>query len=139
MKTISVKRRLAHPPELVWAALTDGEQIEKWLMPNDFRPEIGHKFEFRSKPAPGFDGIVECEVIALEPQQRMVISWFGGGIDSTVTFSLTPLGTGTELLLVQEGFKISNIIPRLILGMGWKSIIGKKLPAVLDDMTLEAA
>lgn len=139
MKTIRMKRRLAHPPERVWLALTDGRQMEKWLMPNDFRPEVGHCFQFRAKPAPGFDGIVDCKVLALEPEKRLAISWRGGGIDTIVTFLLSPLDTGTELTLVQEGFKISNIIPRIILGQGWKSIIGKKLPAVLDTMTMEAA
>jgi len=34
-----------------------------WLMPNDFQPRLGHKFQFRTKPAPGFDGIVNCEVV----------------------------------------------------------------------------
>ena len=139
MKTIHVKRRLAHPPELVWAALTDGQQIEKWLMPNDFKPEVGHRFQFRAKPAPGFDGIVDCEVLALEPQRKLVISWRGGGIDTTVTFLLSPVEAGTELSLVQEGFKVSNIIPWIILGQGWKSIVGKKLPSVLDSMAREAA
>lgn len=139
MKTIRVKRRLAHPPEMVWAALTDGGQLEKWLMANDFRPEVGHRFQFKSKPAPGFDGIVDCEVLALEPERRMAISWKGGGIDTTVTFLLTPAETGTELVLLQEGFKVSDILPRIILGQGWKSLIAKKLPAALDALRKEAA
>lgn len=137
MKTIRVTRRLAYPQEMVWAALTDSRHIEKWLMPNDFQPEIGHQFQFRMKPAPGFDGIVDCEVLELEPQSRVAFSWKGGGIDTKVTILLSQLETGTELQLVQQGFKVSNIIPRIILGQGWKTIIGKKLPAAIDGMAME--
>lgn len=138
MKTIRVTRRLAYPQEMVWAALTDSGQIEKWLMPNDFRPEVGRRFQFRTKPAPGFDGIVDCEVLELEPQRRMAFSWKGGGIDTKVmTILLSPLEMGTKVQLVQEGFKMSNIIPRIILGQGWKSIIGKKLPAVIRNLAKE--
>lgn len=137
MKTIRVMRRLAYPQEMVWAALTDSRHIEKWLMPNDFQPEIGHQFQFRTKPAPGFDGIVDCEVLELEPQSRVAFSWKGGGIDTKVTILLSQLETGTELQLVQQGFKVSNIIPRIILGQGWKTIIGKKLPAAIDGMAME--
>lgn len=31
---------------------------------NDFEPRIGHRFQFRTEPAPGFDGVVNCEVLA---------------------------------------------------------------------------
>lgn len=137
MKTIRVTRRLAYPQEMVWAALTDSRQMEKWLMPNDFQPEVGRQFQFRTKPAPGFDGIVDCKVLALEPQSRVAFSWKGGGIDTKVTILLSPQETGTELQLVQEGFKVSNIIPRIILGQGWKTIIGKKLPTAIDGMAME--
>lgn len=135
MKTIRVKRRLEYPPEMIWLALTEGQQIEKWLMPNDFRAEVGHKFQFKTKPTLGFDGIVNCEVLALEPNRLLKLSWRGGGIDTTVTFKLSALESGTELQVEQEGFELSNVIPRVILGQGWKSIIGKKLPSTLDQMT----
>lgn len=137
MKTIRITRRLAYPQEMVWAALTDGRQIEKWLMPNDFQPKVGHQFQFRTKPAPGFDGIVDCELLELEPPSRMAFSWKGGGLDTVVTIRLSPLDTGTELQLVQDGFKVSNIIPWIILGRGWKTIIAKRLPAAIDGIAME--
>jgi len=42
------------PQEKVWSALTDRQSLSQWLMPNNFEPRVGHKFEFRTKPAPGF-------------------------------------------------------------------------------------
>src|SRR5438045_3841323 len=55
----------SHPPERVWRALTDADAMAAWLMPNDFKPLLGHRFQFRTKPAPGFDGVVNCVVLAL--------------------------------------------------------------------------
>src|SRR6185437_4413393 len=73
-----------YPPERVWAALTSSEALAAWLMPNDFVAEVGHDFTLRTKPAPGFDGIVRCRVLELDPPARMVWSWAGGNIDTTV-------------------------------------------------------
>jgi len=42
-----------HPPERVWAAITSSEAMSQWLMPNDFQLVAGHRFQFRTKPAPG--------------------------------------------------------------------------------------
>jgi uncharacterized protein YndB with AHSA1/START domain len=53
-----------HAPEKVWRALTDRRAIERWLMPNDFELRVGHRFRFVSKPMGGWDGIVNCEVLA---------------------------------------------------------------------------
>ncbi len=60
---------LPHPPAKVWRSLTVPDLPASWLMPNDFRAEVGHRFTFRTDPVPaqGFDGIVHCEVLALEP------------------------------------------------------------------------
>ena len=56
-----------HPVDRVWAALTSSEALAAWLMPNDFEPVVGHRFTFRTKPAAGFDGMVRCEVLELDP------------------------------------------------------------------------
>src|SRR5580692_3749913 len=40
-----------HPIERVWAALTSSEALAAWLMPNDFVPEVGHRFTLRTRPA----------------------------------------------------------------------------------------
>jgi uncharacterized protein YndB with AHSA1/START domain len=63
-----------HPVDRVRAALTSSEALAAWLMPNDFQPAVGHHFTFRTEPAPGFDGVVRCEVLELDPPQRMAWS-----------------------------------------------------------------
>jgi uncharacterized protein YndB with AHSA1/START domain len=122
------------PRERVWAALTDPAALAAWLMPNDFAPQVGHRFQFRTKPAPGFDGIVNCEVLELEPPRRLVYSWVGGGIDTQVIWTLEESGTGTRLVLEHRGFHgLRGLIVSSILGKGWGSRMLKvRLPIVLS-------
>ena len=42
--TIRKERFYPHPPEDVWAAISDPHALAEWLEPNDHRPVVGHKF-----------------------------------------------------------------------------------------------
>ena len=129
----TVDRTYDHPIERVWAALTSAEALAAWLMPNDFQPVVGHEFTFRTDPAPGFDGIVRCQVLELVEPTRMVWSWRGGPIDTTVTFTLTPLGSRTGFNMRHLGFAgLGGQFTRLILAGGSRRIYGSVLPAYLD-------
>jgi uncharacterized protein YndB with AHSA1/START domain len=130
-----------HPVSRVWEALTSSEALAAWLMPNDFKPVVGHRFTLRSRPAPGFDGIVRCVVLEVEPPRRMVWSWAGGNIDTTVTWTLdqTPDG-GTRLRMHQVGFHgLGAQLTRRILAGGYPRILGRRLPAYLDQADRQAA
>lgn len=140
MRDIVITRLLPYPRPMVWAALTDSAQLSSWLMPNDIRPVIGHRFTFRTKPAPGFDGIVQSEVLDLVPDERLVISWRGGPLDTTVSFALEDHPGGTTLTLRHAGFAgLSNALPRIVLGFGWKGLLGRKLPAHIAARPLRGA
>ena len=129
-KTLRFEALYPYRPEQVWAALTDPEAIADWLMPNDFAPVIGHRFAFRTKPAPGFDGVVDCEVLAVDPPHRLAYSWKGGGIDTVVSFALSAEGSATRLVMEQSGFTgLRGFVVSRILGGGWKRIIGERLRA----------
>ncbi|HSS20413.1 MAG TPA: SRPBCC domain-containing protein [Pyrinomonadaceae bacterium] len=125
------------PPEVVWSALTDREAMSEWLMPNDFEPRVGHKFTLRTKPAPGFDGIVRCEIKEISPPRRLSYSWEGGGIDTLVTFSLTPSPGGTHVVLEHTGFRgFRGLMVSAILGQGWrKKILPIGLLAAVRQMS----
>ncbi|MEM7683280.1 MAG: SRPBCC domain-containing protein [Pseudomonadota bacterium] len=135
MPAIRKSVQLPHPPEMVWDALTDPVALAEWLMPNDFRPEVGHRFTFRTDPAPGFDGIVHCEVRALEPTERLSFTWVAGKIDTLVTFTLTRQPAGTRLDLLHEGFALRQLPTQLILTMGWGRILRRRLLATLNKET----
>ena len=131
---IDVTRTYPHPIERVWAALTSAEALAAWLMANDFVAEAGREFTFRTRPRPGFDGIVRCRVLELEPPTRMVWSWAGGEIDTTVTFTLSEDTPGrTTLRMRQLGFHgLAAQLTRRILLSGWIKMYDGRFPAYLD-------
>jgi uncharacterized protein YndB with AHSA1/START domain len=78
MSELRLEATYPHPQERVWQAITDSRALAAWLMPNDFEPVVGHRFTFRTEPAPGFDGIVHCEVLRVEPPRLLSFTWKGG-------------------------------------------------------------
>jgi uncharacterized protein YndB with AHSA1/START domain len=64
-----------HPPEKVWQALTDCRVLNAWMMPNNFKPRLGHKFKFESNSLPGIKTIIHCEIVELEQPKRLAYTW----------------------------------------------------------------
>lgn len=134
-RSILRTRTFAHPPERVWRALTTPEILAVWLMPNDFRPDVGHQFQFRTDPSPGFDGIVESEVLELVAPRSLVLAWRGNGLNTQVSFELHESAGGTTLVLCHSGFEGGRgLATSLILGAGWSRLIRRRLRSVLDDL-----
>jgi uncharacterized protein YndB with AHSA1/START domain len=127
MRSIVVERTLPHSPEKVWRALTRAELISQWLMPNDFQPEIGHRFTFKTRPMGDWDGVVQCEVLDSKPHERLRYSWVGGSpssrLDSVVTWTLTPAGAGTHLRMEHTGFRPENETAFAAMSPGWSRIL----------------
>jgi uncharacterized protein YndB with AHSA1/START domain len=139
---IRVDQFFAHPVERVWHVLTTPELIARWLMPNDFRPQLGHRFTLRGVPIGpvDFSGVVACEVLELVPHKRLSISWAdalgSNSLDSRVTWSLHPEGSGTRLLLEHSGFDPDNPthqLSRRIMNGGWRSHVLRRFTDVLVD------
>ncbi len=104
--SVLMERVMPHPPEKVWRALTLGPLLEEWVMKNDFQPVLGHRFTFRAPPQPYWDGIVTCEVLAVEPNRRLSYSWnASGGLRTIVTWTLTTTNGGTQVRMEQSGFR----------------------------------
>ncbi|NUW39223.1 SRPBCC family protein [Nonomuraea rhodomycinica] len=140
LRSIHLDQFLAHPPAKVWRAITDPGLMARWLMPNDFKPVVGHRFTYTTKPmeAVGFDGIVRCEVLEVVRERLLRISWRGGrNADWTVTWRLEPEGTGTRLFLDHEGFDPDDAtqqLSRRIMGSGWRSGHFRAIAAILDEL-----
>lgn len=135
MRDIVVVREVAFPREMVWSALTDSRQLGSWLMPNDFAPVVGHRFTFWTKPAPGFDGVVRCEVLELRAPERVAFTWRGGPLDTVVSFDLEEFPSGTRITLRHAGFAgAGTLLPRVVLGFGWRSLLGRKLVGHLTEV-----
>ena len=99
-RTVTVEREFAHPPEKIWRALTQPHLIEAWLMKNDFVPALNHRFKLS-----GDWGSVDCEVLEIEPNRSLAYTWAAMGLDSVVTWTLTPAGAGTHVKVEQTGFQ----------------------------------
>ena len=100
LRSVVVERDIAHPPEKIWRALTQPHLIEEWLMKNDFKPVVGHGFNFSADW-----GAVDCRVTAVEPNKTLSYTWGAYGLESVVTWTLTPTSTGTHLRMEQAGFR----------------------------------
>lgn len=98
--SVTVEREVAFPPEKVWRALTQPHLIAEWLMKNDFRPVVGHSFSLSAEW-----GAVDCRVETVEANRALSYTWDGLGLESVVTWTLTPTSTGTRLRMEQVGFR----------------------------------
>ena len=98
--SVVVEREIPFAPEKIWRALTQPHLIEEWLMKNDFKPVVGHSFNLR-----GDWGAVDCQVQTVEPNKTLSYTWGALGLESVVTWTLTPTGTGTHLRMEQSGFR----------------------------------
>lgn len=106
-RSVVVEREIACAPEKLWRALTQPHLIAEWLMSNDFAPVVGHRFNLRGD----WGGVLDCEVLALEPPSTLSYSWnhvhddAAYDLRSVVTFTLTPTASGTHLRVEQAGFR----------------------------------
>ena len=98
--SVVVEPELAHSPDKVWRALTQPQLLEEWLMKNDFKPLVDHRFRLRADW-----GAVDCRVLAVEPGKTLSYTWAAYGLETVVTWTLTPAGTGTRLRMDQSGFR----------------------------------
>jgi uncharacterized protein YndB with AHSA1/START domain len=123
-RSLVIEREMPHPPEKIWRALTQGALIEEWLMKNDFQPVVGHQFSFRSTPVPGWDGVINSEVLVIEPNSRLSYSWGTMGTMSMVTWTLTPTKAGTHIRMEQTGFRSEQDAAYKGATYGWTKFIG---------------
>jgi uncharacterized protein YndB with AHSA1/START domain len=88
-------RRLPHPPEKVWRALTEPEHLAAWF-PTDIEGErragAPLRFVFREGEGPVTDG----EMLAYDPPSVLELRWG----DETLRFELRPDAVGCVLTFV---------------------------------------
>ncbi len=122
--------------EKVWEAVATSEGIAAWLMPNDFRPEIGCEFTLQSPFGPS-----PCKVIELDAPHRLAFSWDTSGW--IVTFELKELSAEkTEFTLIHSGWgapeetvskageKQADVRNRM--NGGWETIVNQKLRQAVE-------
>ena len=123
-RSLVIEKELPYPPDKIWRALTEGALLKEWLMDNDFQPVVGHKFTFRSTPRPNWNGVIECEVLVVEPNQRLSYSWGSLGLGTVVVWTLAATGGGTLVRMEQSGFGPDREANYKGAQYGWQKFIG---------------
>jgi uncharacterized protein YndB with AHSA1/START domain len=139
MSDIRIVRDYPHPPSKVWRALTVPALMALWGMrPEGFQPVVGNRFKYVAKPQPGWRGFVECEVVEAREPSVLRMSWVGddSGKATFVTYRLGPHAGGTRLTFEHTGFTGVGgfLLAKLMMGPGWKKMLGTIIPAVLNDV-----
>ena len=75
-------------------------------------------------PVPNWDGVIDCKVLAVEPYQTLSYTWGAFGLESVVTFKLTPTASGTHLKMEHSGFGPDQDAAYKGAGYGWQKFIG---------------
>jgi uncharacterized protein YndB with AHSA1/START domain len=101
---VRFERRLAHPPERVWRAVTEPDELAKWF---PARPEIAGErrvgaeltFSYPDDVAPQENG----EIVELDEPRRFAFTWRSSAQEAQlVRFELARDGEGTKLIFTHE-------------------------------------
>jgi uncharacterized protein YndB with AHSA1/START domain len=142
------ERRLRHPREKVWDALTRPERMRSWFGQGEIELDLveGGRFDVRTTGPPELVDAIVAEageealiqhntVLRVEPPA--VFEHTFGGEDSVVRWELQPDGDGCRLRLAHtepRGFTISEQGPRDL--AGWHALL-ELLAQALDGEQAE--
>jgi uncharacterized protein YndB with AHSA1/START domain len=96
-------RRLAHPPEKVWRALTEAEHLAAWFptrIEGDRATGAPLRFAFANNEGPTLEG----EMLIYQPPTLLEFRWG----DDTLRFELEPDDAGTLLTFVDTFFELGR-------------------------------
>lgn len=143
MAEFSIVREYPHPIAKVWLVMTDPALMPLWTSTGragrteGFAPQVGNRFQLIARPTPGWRGIVDCEVLEVEPPSWLRYSWVGdeGGEPTFVTQRLAAIPGGTRLTYEHTGFTgIGGFFMSRLLGSVRKKMLTVGLPAALDQV-----
>jgi uncharacterized protein YndB with AHSA1/START domain len=138
--TIRRERFYPHPPEDVWAAITDPHALAEWLEPNNHKPIVGHRFEFMCDQG-SCGGHTECEVLEADAPRKLVWKWVhvyddpkkGKAEPMTISWTLVSKEGGTLLILEHTGAENISWLQRNMMRLGWAFMMKKLIPKVVGN------
>lgn len=140
---IVVDEVFPHSPETIWKTLTDGDLIGRWMMPPiGFEPAVGKRFAFHTQPEGQWDGVIDCQVLEVVPNERFAYAWKGGHesnagygsrLETVVTWTLSKVDEGTRVRLVHSGFVLpKNDTAYKNMSEGWQKVV-RNLDAIAAE------
>ncbi len=136
--TVVVERTFSAPPERIWKALTDVQEMRRWYFDlEEFKPEVGFEFEFIVEHE-GMKYHHLCRITEVIPQRKLAYTWRYKGHEgnSLVTFELFADGNKTQLKLTHEGLETFPKTPsfaRKNFMEGWTQLIGSSLKEFVES------
>ncbi len=130
-RAVVVERRVPHSLDKVWRALTQGPLLESWLMANDFEPVVGHRFTFHMPPMQGWNGVTDCEVLSVVPQEELSYTWNASGeeaatgLRTVVKWTLESFDGGVLVRMEQSGFREQDQRNFMGAKYGWERNLGQ--------------
>jgi uncharacterized protein YndB with AHSA1/START domain len=96
---------------------------------SDFAPEVGKRFSFRGEPRPHWNGIIEGEVLSVDPERALSYTWRAdrpnqSALSTVVFWTLTPHEQGGVTVRVEQaGFRSDDEMdgPR----QGWDRLLAR--------------
>jgi uncharacterized protein YndB with AHSA1/START domain len=82
-----------------------------------------------SAPSRWRNGVVDCEVLAVEPNKRLCYAWNTSGADAeavlktVVTFTLVATSRGTLVRMEQSGFRSQDVRNYRGASYGWQKFL----------------
>jgi uncharacterized protein YndB with AHSA1/START domain len=140
---IHIVTEYPHSIAKVWRALTDPRLIPLWTStgqggrPVGFTTAVGTRFQYIAKPAPGWRGVVDCEVLEAREPSLLRYSWQGdeGGEVTEVAYRLEPSGRGTRFTYDHTGLTgVGGFVMAQLLGRVRRKMLRVGLPAVLAEL-----
>lgn len=121
-------------PTVVWGALTDPRQLQRWWgSPETYRSEqwtidlrVGGKWKSCGTSNDGSTFEVEGEFVEVVPTGRLVMTWMPSwdpGVTTKVAYTLSAERNGTRLRLEHSGFA-GRAASRDNHALGWQAVLG---------------
>ena len=147
MTSLTLVRRIAARPSIVFEALTTAEGIRAWFGPDDLPllsaeldPRVGGAYRFRFQTLDGREHEAFGEYLEVDPPRRLVMTWryaFGGepeeaGRTSRIEVEVTPFEGGSELTFTHA--QLRNDASLASHERGWTGSLAK-LVRKLGDAT----
>ena len=132
--TLRFERRLPGSIERAWASLVEPERRAAWFARGEIEPRVGGRvvihFEENHTNAPPARGVVT----AWDPPRRLAYTWNEASTESEVSFELSPVAGGVQLVLTHKALPVGEEIE---FGAGWHAILNA-LAMALDGGDPEA-
>lgn len=118
---VAVDDEYPYPIEKVWAAITDRKALSEWcLETDDFKPEVGCRFDMYCTMPDGSVDTYHMEILEMQPPHRMRWSWVLAGNENQglteVEFLLSETDTGTRITIRHSGDRDLEMLQRLKVG-----------------------